>query len=127
MRKGITPIIATIVLLLITVALAGAAYTFLSSYMGTYTEKSFILIPGSLNCANKNISMIIKNMGTTDLTGTDFLQKTANNGTSYTLTIPTIASLQTGTLYTYCTNGCTGAYTIRLGTTAGIQSFSITC
>jgi flagellin-like protein len=32
MRKGITPIIAIIVLLLITVALAGATWTYLSAY-----------------------------------------------------------------------------------------------
>ncbi len=41
MRKGITPIIAIIVLLLITVALAGAAWTYLSGYMTGLTGKSY--------------------------------------------------------------------------------------
>ncbi len=40
MRKGITPIIAIIVLLLITVALAGAAWTYLSTYMTGLTGES---------------------------------------------------------------------------------------
>ncbi len=40
-RKGITPIIAIIVLLLITVALAGAAWTYLSTYMTGLTGQSF--------------------------------------------------------------------------------------
>ena len=41
MRKGITPIIAIIVLLLITVALAGTAWTYLSGYMNTLTGYSY--------------------------------------------------------------------------------------
>ncbi|MBN1896530.1 MAG: hypothetical protein JW789_02270 [Candidatus Aenigmarchaeota archaeon] len=41
MKKGITPIIAIIVLLLITVALAGAAWTYLSGYMTGLTGKSY--------------------------------------------------------------------------------------
>ena len=40
MKKGITPIIAIIVLLLITIALAGAAWTFISQYMGGVVNKN---------------------------------------------------------------------------------------
>jgi flagellin-like protein len=40
MRKGITPIISIIVLLLITVSLAGAAYLFLSGYVGGLTGRA---------------------------------------------------------------------------------------
>jgi flagellin-like protein len=38
--KGITPIISIIVLLLITISLAGAAYVFLGGYMTAYTGRA---------------------------------------------------------------------------------------
>ncbi len=41
MRKGITPIIAVMILLLITVALAGTAWSYLSGFLSIQTSKSF--------------------------------------------------------------------------------------
>ncbi|MCK4714512.1 MAG: hypothetical protein KAT35_02980, partial [Candidatus Aenigmarchaeota archaeon] len=41
--KGITPIISIIVLLLITISLAGAAYFFVTNYMNTLTGQAITL------------------------------------------------------------------------------------
>ncbi|UCD03130.1 MAG: hypothetical protein JSV63_00650 [Candidatus Aenigmatarchaeota archaeon] len=66
MRKGITPIIAIIVLLLITVALAGAAWTYLSVYMTGLTGASVEL--QDYFCINSDTAVIlVRNTGTVDM------------------------------------------------------------
>jgi flagellin-like protein len=66
MRKGITPIIAIIVLLLITVALAGAAWTYLSTYMSGLTGQSVEV--RDYFCINSDTAVImIANTGTLDI------------------------------------------------------------
>jgi flagellin-like protein len=68
MRKGITPIIAIIVLLLITVALAGAAWTYLSGYLGGLTGKSVeIRDYFCVGANNNNPTIIVANTGTLSL------------------------------------------------------------
>ena len=61
MKKGITPIIAVIILLLITVALAGMAWAFLSGYFTGMTAKNIQLIDYS--CASGTSRIIIRNAG----------------------------------------------------------------
>ena len=64
MRKGITPIIAIIVLLLITIALAGAAWTFLNTYVGGSIGKDFS-VPLTGTCVGGTTAVIkVTNMGT---------------------------------------------------------------
>ncbi|MBI4173170.1 MAG: hypothetical protein HY519_00450, partial [Candidatus Aenigmarchaeota archaeon] len=48
--KGITPVIATIALLFITVALVASAYTYLSDYLNVYTSQNFVIPPGYAYC-----------------------------------------------------------------------------
>jgi flagellin-like protein len=63
MKKGITPIIAVIILLLITVALAGMAWAFLSGYFTGMTGKTIAVVDYS--CVNSNTAqVIIRNSGT---------------------------------------------------------------
>jgi len=70
MRKGITPIIAIIVLLLITVALAGAAWTYLNTYMSGLTGQSVEL--RDYFCVNDDRAVIlIANTGTLDIDTSD--------------------------------------------------------
>ena len=136
MRKGITPIISIIVLLLITVALAGAAWTYLSGFMETYTEKSFLVISGSMYCTSNTIYMTLKNMGATDLTSDNFIVMNTDgndltNQTHYTMS--TIGPKQTMVIKITDCDGTgagtcgTGGHTIRLGTAAGIQTYSVVC
>jgi len=54
MKKGITPIIAVIILLLITMALAVTAWMFLSGFLGTLTSKSFTMLD-SVGCATGGV------------------------------------------------------------------------
>jgi flagellin-like protein len=63
MRKGITPIIAVIILLLITVALAGMAWAFLNNYFTGMTGKNIQLIDYSCIGGN-NVRVVLRNAGT---------------------------------------------------------------
>jgi flagellin-like protein len=65
-RKGITPIIAIIVLLLITVALAGAAWTYLSTYMSGLTGQS-VEVRDYFCTGGSTATIIIANTGTLDI------------------------------------------------------------
>jgi len=70
MRKGITPIIAIIVLLLITVALAGAAWTYLNTYMSGLTGQSVEV--RDYFCTNHDTAtIIIANTGTQSISSDD--------------------------------------------------------
>ncbi len=66
MRKGITPIIAIIVLLLITVALAGAAWTYLSTYMSGLTGQS-VEVRDYFCTGGSTATIIVANTGTLDI------------------------------------------------------------
>lgn len=63
MKKGITPIIAVIILLLITVALAGFAWSFLSGYIGGLTGKN-VQVADSYCASGTQAKIVLKNMGT---------------------------------------------------------------
>lgn len=65
--KGISAIIATILLLLITIALAGTAYMYVSGMLTGKIQKTISVL--SPQCSsNGNISLIISNDGTADIT-----------------------------------------------------------
>ena len=67
MRKGITPVISIIILLLITVSLAGMGWTYLSGYYEAMISKTIKLVEGS---AMDNEVMIM-NIGTSGITRDD--------------------------------------------------------
>ncbi len=128
--KGITPIISIIILLLITVALAGTAWMYLSQFMGTYTEKSFMLITGNnprcVSGDNGNITIYIKNTGTTAITASDWVTATID-GTQINGIPASIPSGSTGILYNTGTYTSGMQYTIVLGTEARITERTVTC
>ena len=67
MRKAITPVISIIILLLITISLAGMGWTYMSGYYEAMTSKTIKLVEGS---ARGNEVMIL-NIGTSEITGDD--------------------------------------------------------
>lgn len=72
--KGVTPIISIIILLLIVVALAGAAWFYLSGVTDVYTAKA-IDIPVNFPYFNgRNVEIMVRNIGT----------KTINTSSCYT-------------------------------------------
>jgi flagellin-like protein len=146
MRKGITPIISIIVLLLITVALAGVAYTYLTGIIPV--EKSFVVVTGGVYCLDKTVTINLKNTGTTTIDGSDeldndFIVKSIDAPEGWvtsTMYIPDIDAKETESVEFCATdtadndpsNGCSGTlvsgvYRVRLGTTSGVQQLTVTC
>ena len=60
--KAITPIIAILVLLLITVSVAGAAWAYLSGYFGGMISKGVELM--SIDCTATGVIIYVNNIGT---------------------------------------------------------------
>jgi flagellin-like protein len=83
MRKGITPIIAIIVLLLITVALAGAAWTYLSTYMSGLTGQS-VEVRDYFCVGTDQAVILIANTGTIDIPTSDITIVDMNTGNPVT-------------------------------------------
>jgi flagellin-like protein len=67
--KGVSAIIATILMLIITIGLAGTAYIYISGVMTGRTAKTISLLDAS--CSGGDITVVLSNDGTTDITATD--------------------------------------------------------
>jgi len=61
MKKGISTIIATILLLIITIALVGTSYMFISGMIGARISQT---ISADVSCVNGKIVLIVYNQGT---------------------------------------------------------------
>ncbi len=135
MKKGITPIISIIVLLLITVALAGVAWVYLSGYLTTQISESFNIVPGSPTCVDNagtnEISVVVQNTGTSSLSETDFvLAQVDGVDVSGSLETVTIAKGQGETLLLGydCGGTCaSGTHTVTLSTTSTSDTRPVTC
>ena len=69
--RGITPVIAIIVLLLITIAIAGGAWTFMSTLTTGYTSKVIQTVDSF--CSGDGYAVIaLKNVGTDPITIADY-------------------------------------------------------
>ncbi len=65
-KKGISAIIATVLLLLITIALAGTAYVYMSGMITGRTSKTISVLDAS--CSGTTITAVISNDGTSAIT-----------------------------------------------------------
>ena len=66
-RKGITPIIAIVILLLITIAIAGVAYTFITGVV-TNTAGKTVQVTGTSCAADGSVVIYFQNVGTDTVT-----------------------------------------------------------
>lgn len=135
MRKGLTPIIATIVLLLITVALAGVAWTYLSGFMATQM-KTVTIPPNGAYCTAATVEVLVANGGIDPLAAADITVKSATRGGTTPITVtgtaPTsIASKGSGVVTFACPPTaapvCTGTWSVSIGTAGSLQTTSVTC
>ncbi len=67
--KGISAVIATILMLMITVAMVGLAYMYISGIFTSRTAQSLSL--SSIDCAGGDIHVMLKNDGTEDIEESD--------------------------------------------------------
>lgn len=136
MRNGITPIISIIILLLIAVALAGAAFTFLQSYRFTYTCSNFMVDEGMaafcVSTGTENvISAQVMNNGQQALSNADF-SVVQIDGVSVDASLS--APLQPGEAGILIEaddcggSGCaSGTHAVSAGTAAGVTTVNVHC
>jgi len=112
--KGISTVIATILMLLITIALAGTAYLYINGIFSSRTSVVLSLDGQSTFCAGTvsgvpgNITVYVKNDGTT-VAGTVNVDMTYPNGTIQPIAC-VIPSIYAGTSnYTVCMRSGPGA------------------
>jgi len=67
--KGVSAIIATILMLVITIGLAGTAYVYISGMLTGKTAKTISLLDAS--CTGSNIVIVISNDGTQNIAATE--------------------------------------------------------
>ena len=129
-QKGITPVVALVVLLLVTVSLAGISYVFIFQLMQGETEKGFIIPHGGAYCdavaGTNTITITVRNTGLAAAIGEqDFIIKTvtAQDGIPYEMgseygdSFPRIPPQDSGAITTSCIEGCAwGRNVVRLST-----------
>ncbi len=80
--KAVTPVIALVMLMLITVGSVGMAYTWFSNMMTAQTEETIAIPIGGVQCVNNRISVIVTNTGAnSNITDNDIVVAEIN-GTS---------------------------------------------
>ena len=137
MRKGITPIISIIILLLITVALAGAAWSFLQGFLYPQIQKTFLVPTGGSFCSKvagfNTIKVYVLNVGyQSGIGSTDFIIKQID-GNDVLIDTSFPISLATGSSALAINNNNGGAgwssgyHTLDLGTQSSVQHLSVFC
>ena len=117
--KGITPIISIIVLLLITVSLAGAAYIFLSGYIGGLTGRA-VQVTGT--CIGGSSAFItVTNLGNQNIDISGCNVAGAVSGTSTTCGDITVVRVDSGVM-----NGQFDATNINAATPSGQSAAHLT-
>ena len=91
--KGISPIIAIIIILLITIAIAGAAYSYISVIWGRTSEGIQLV---STTCTAGTAKLTVRNIGTDALTATDITVTRTNPAGAGTIVKPAINPGATG-------------------------------
>lgn len=75
--KGISAIVATLLMLIITIGLAGLAYSYIS---GVFTTKTKTISLVDAFCSDRKAHFVVRNEGTTDITTNELTAvKTGNN------------------------------------------------
>ncbi len=155
MRKGITPVIALVMLMLITVGIVGIAYTWFSGLASSQTEKGITIPPGGAYCyvapattiagakLDNVITILVQNSGATaSITKPDIVVATIDGSDCLTniediTTTPIVAGGAAKLLLSYkCTahatcdldGGCPqGKHDVVVGTRTGVVSSSVEC
>jgi len=128
--KGITPVIALVMLMLITVGMVGIAYAWFSGLLITQTEKGISIPPGGAFCSGSKISVLIQNNGATStLSETDVIIAQID-GTDATKSALSLAPGAGGLIVSAydCGGTCSsGTHSVRIGTRTGVVESSAFC
>jgi archaellum component FlaG (FlaF/FlaG flagellin family) len=119
-------------LLLITIALAGAAWAYLQGFLMSQIAKSFVIPTGGAFCENGVIKVYVLNTGyESSLTDGDFIVSEID-GTTVTLETLNLAQGDAGLALESDDDGTgstwsSGYHTVRIGTQSRIETQRVSC
>jgi len=123
MKKGISAIIATVLLLLITIALAGSVFVYMSGMLTGKTAKTISLLDAS--CSGTTITIVISNDGTADILPSELTFLVSNSVASPTwVTGGTIVPHNTTVL---TISGSSGTNTVKVISPSNTASQIVYC
>ena len=137
-RKAITPVISTIILIFITLAVIGMASQFIFTTVSGPTEKAFDVPPNSALCKKVGndyyIDVYVKNAGIGTLAEKDFVVHEID-GVSVPLesaNLPLEKGSESKKLISYKMTSCSGTnclglHSLTIGTSAGVQQIQTRC
>ena len=142
-KKGITPVIALVMLMLITVGIVGLAYMWFSGLASSQTEKGVSIPPGGAKCykqgGNNYISVLVQNNGATATIATTDIIVVTINGVDCTTSLAAAAfPIQPGSGATILTKAGIGAncataavaagtYPVVVGTRTNVAQTQVVC
>ena len=126
--KAISDIIAVLLMLIITIGLAGLAYSYISGVFTSRTAVTLSIDAAGCSCNTTHVTVMVRNDGTAK-SGTVTVTITDPNGKSAS---DTISSIDPGTEQSVSIgrpSGSTGAmyYSVRATTTGSSTSGSVYC
>ncbi len=129
--KGITPIISIIILLLITIAMAATAYSYLSGYLFGQIGGSFSIPTGGAFCSGGTITVIVRNDAQdSNLTASELTIVEIDGATVDTAGFVELAPGQSGKLIDDDDSGAgysSGNHQIVLGTSSNVIRQTVYC
>ncbi|MHA1744117.1 MAG: archaellin/type IV pilin N-terminal domain-containing protein [Candidatus Heimdallarchaeota archaeon] len=125
--KGVSAIIATILMLVITIALAGLAYSYMSGILTSRTAVVLSIDASATQCSGDTITVFVKNDGTSNATVTAY-SATSPGGVASTA-CGSAQVIQPGTEVSFtCTKtGGPGYYPLRATAAGASASGSVYC
>ncbi len=128
--KGITPIISIIILLLITIALAATAYSYLSGYLFSQIGTTISIPQGGAFCSGGSITLIIRNDAMDSNFTNDDIDLLTIDGSPVTANIIDIEPGKTGVLLQDNNGGAgwaKGYHEIVIGVSSNVLRQSVYC
>jgi len=125
MRKGVSAVIATILLLMITIGLAGTAYVYMSGMVGARTSKTISVLDAS--CTSDIITLVISNDGTDDIDGSNggdikiFVENVENT------TFPTMGTIAPHTTTVTNVLGTSGSNKVLVISSSNAVTYTVFC
>jgi flagellin-like protein len=124
--KGVSAVIATILMLVITIALAGLAYSFMSGILTARTAVILSIDAGATQCSGNTITVYVKNEGTASASVTAYAATAPGGPANITCGTQTIAS-GASVGFTCTKTGGAGYYPLRATSTGATTSGSVYC
>ena len=121
--KGVSAVIATILMLIITIALAGTAYMYISGVFSTSTMAISVV---DSYCSSNTATLVVRNQGTTDMAAASLTITSINEACG---TDPVAAAISAGNTTTFTALTCTSgrSHTFRMRGPSNAVELSVYC